>query len=112
MEKYAMILDRIGIVWFLINFSICLVTIKRIKQNRYLLIASILLMIVQFIGYMEGNFLLMDDWNPNGINKRIYIGNSIMIIAFIVQIVISLKLFLNIKNGKENLDEERKSSQD
>ena len=87
MEKYAIIINRIGIVLFLINFIVCIVTIKRIKQSKKSLIISMILVIVQFYGFMEGNFLLEDTAIPNNIEMRIYAGNIIMTIAFIAQII-------------------------
>lgn len=101
MAKHVIIINIVGIVLFFINFAVCLFTLKTNKQNKRLLGVPIILVVIQFIGYMEGNFLLMDTAIPNTVETRVYVGNFIIVIAVIVQAIISLRLIMNIKKSKE-----------
>lgn len=72
----------------------------RTKKQKIIKITLVLISFVVFgFGYILANVLIMDAIYPN---KQIYSGNLIMIIFFIVQLLIFIKLIIDIfKNKKE-----------
>ena len=98
LNRIALMTYSFEFTLFIINIVLCLATIRNIKQNKILLIISIIAvcfakvfkMITEFAGGLEGV-------------EQNYDGLYIMIIiTFIIQLIIFIKLIINIvKNIKK-----------
>lgn len=92
-------MNILEIILVIINLIISLFYAETRKHK----IIKILLVLISFIGFCWGyilaNAFIMDAIYPE---KRMYSGNLIMIICLIIQLLIFLKLIIDIfKNKKE-----------
>ena len=100
LSRIGLISYDFGIIMFVVNLLICLITMKNIKKNKILLIVSIVSVFFSnvfknlrgFAGGLETNMQI-----KNNVDTM-----SIMIIGtFIIQLLIFIKLIINIKNKKK-----------
>ena len=92
-------------ILFLINFVICIIAwIKKIKQSKVLLVLCIIALGLMNFSNIHRPF--MAELGPKESSFDIYdilaVTNPIVcIIAFTIQVVIFIKLIINIKNHKK-----------
>lgn len=92
----------IGIILLIVNLVICLMYKKKNKKIIVLGILSIFAFLSTLLGWIDAKFLIMDTAPIQGVDKRIYEGNIIMILSLLAELLICVKLIVNIfKNRKK-----------
>jgi len=76
---------------FILNIILCFTTMKNIKANRLLCLISIIAIIISYIGTATYSF--------DGSNNIPY--HILKVIAFIIQLIIFIKLIINIVKNKK-----------
>ena len=92
----------IGIIILIVNLVICLMYKKKNKKIIVLGILSIFTFLSTLLGWIDAKFLIIDTAPIQGVDKRIYEGNIIMILSLLAELLICVTLIVNIfKNRKK-----------
>ena len=93
----------LGTVILIVNLIISIMYKQKSRKIRIILgIISVIAFLSILWGWTIANFLLMDTVPLEGIDKRINKGNIIMILSLLAELLICIKLIIDVlKNRKE-----------